>query len=121
MFDLLLTRDHDLFISQQGDIMLTQSIRQAIRVRLLWFFQEWRFAPPIGVPYFEEFFTKNPNQVRMRNIIRREVKSVDGVINVTNIRININPVTRLGLITFTASTTEGDYLLEVSIPWGSTD
>jgi hypothetical protein len=35
MKDILLTSDGDLKIDEQGDISLTDSIRQAIRIRLL--------------------------------------------------------------------------------------
>lgn|GEM_PF-3755842 len=59
VFDILLTPDGDLNITENGDIQLPESVRQAIRIRLLWFFSEWRFAPEIGVPYFEDFLIKN--------------------------------------------------------------
>lgn len=51
MYDLKLDRSGDLEISDAGDVMLTQSVRQAVEIRLRWLFGEWRFSPEAGVPY----------------------------------------------------------------------
>lgn len=45
MYDLKLNNSGDLEISDTGDVMLTQSVRQAVEIRLRWLFGEWRFAP----------------------------------------------------------------------------
>lgn len=42
MKDLLLDRDSDLSVTENGDICLTDSIRQAIFIRLRWFLGEWK-------------------------------------------------------------------------------
>ena len=101
MFDLLLNEEHDLFITEDGDIMLTDSVRQAVNVRLLWFFAENRFFPDYGVPYFEEVLIKNPSRDRIRALIRTECLSVDGVNDVTNVDIRIDGKTRVAKITYT--------------------
>ena len=53
MYDLKLNNSGDLEISDTGDVVLTQSVRQAVQIRLRWLFGEWRFAPEAGVPYFD--------------------------------------------------------------------
>ena len=70
MKDILLTADGGLAIGETGDISITDSVRQAIRVRLRWFFQEWRLGPEIGIPYYEEILVKNPNNLRIKQSIR---------------------------------------------------
>ena len=45
VIDFKLSPDWDLELSAVGDISATDSIVQAVRVRLLWFFQEWRLGP----------------------------------------------------------------------------
>ena len=42
MIDLKLDVTGDLELSAAGDISATDSIMQAVRIRLLWFFGEWR-------------------------------------------------------------------------------
>ena len=119
--DILLTANGDLHISESGDISLTESIRQAVRIRLLWFFAEWRFAPELGVPYFEDILIKNPNPNRIRAIIRREAMSVQAVRDVLDIQANIDAQSRTARISFTAVTAEETYREELNIPWSSTD
>ena len=104
MLDILLTPDGDLNITDHGDILLTESVRQAIRIRLLWFFREWRFAPELGVPYFEDILIKNPNMNRIRRIIRNEVMSVDEVRDVRHLQIDLDPRSRRAVIRFEAVT-----------------
>jgi hypothetical protein len=113
--DILLTADGDLDISEAGDISLTDSVRQAVRIRLYWFFQEWRFAPMFGIPYFEIFLVKKPNLEKIRRIVRDEVMSVDEVIEAKNIRINIDKAPRTANISLDISVAEETYREEVLI------
>ena len=119
MLDILLTPDGDLSITETGDIQLTDSVRQAIRIRLLWFFGEWRFAPQFGVPYWEEVLVKNPNISRIRRIIREQIMSVEQVRDVRNLRVDVSAQTRAALISFEAITNEETFRQEVDIPWGT--
>ena len=119
MLDILLTPNGDLDITDHGDIRLTESIRQAIRIRLLWFSGEWRFAPGLGVPYLEEIFIKGPNIGRIRRIVRKQVMEVREVQDVRNISINIDAGTRLARIAFDVALEEGTYREEVDMPWGA--
>ena len=121
MLDILLTPDGDLDISETGDISLTDSVRQAVRIRLLWFFEEWRFAPEFGVPYFEIFLVKNPNIAHIRRIIRDEVMSVDGVLDAKNIAANVNSRERSARISLDIEVAEETYREELEIPWANTD
>jgi hypothetical protein len=115
MKDILLKSDGDLYIGATGDISLTDSIRQAVRVRLQWFFNEWRFAPQYGVPYFEDILIKTPNLMLIRRIIRNEALSVDRVIDAQNITITVDKLTRQALITLDIVTAEETFREEVPI------
>ena len=115
MLDILLTPDGDLHITETGDISLTDSVRQAVRIRLLWFFDEWRFWPATGVPYYEEILVKNPNLDRIRRIVRDEAMSVDEVLDVKNIKIDLDKPARKAKITFEVVTAEETYREELMI------
>jgi len=112
MTDILLNSDGDLNLTENGDIQLTKSVRQAIRIRLLWFFNEWQFAPELGIPYFEDILIKKTNMNRIRRIIRNEVMGV-GVRDVQNIGIDVK--NRRAAISFTAVTDEETYREELLI------
>jgi len=119
MLDILLAPDGDLNICERGDICLTESVRQAVRVRLQWFFAEWRFWPDTGVPYFEDILIKDPDLQRIRRIVRDEAMSVDEVIEARDITIAIDAPARQALIRLLLVVGEETYREEVTIPWGT--
>ena len=108
MKDLLLARDGDLFIDPAtGDIQITDSVEQAIKIRLLWFWQEWRLGPQYGIPYREEILIKNPNKLRIRQIFREEIMSVEEVDDVPDLTADIEPATRILTVRYTAKVNDG--------------
>lgn len=79
MVDIRLNKSGDIDISPTGDIFITESVRQAVLIRLRWFFGEWRLGPDMGFKWFEEVFVKNPNLIKIRSLIRDEIMQVEGV------------------------------------------
>lgn len=119
--DFKLDAGGDLELSLAGDISSTESIVQAVRIRLLWFFREWRLGPGLGIPYFENILVKSPNEVKVRHLIREAVMSVEGVTNVRGVDLSIDKRTRQAAITVAFSTDEESFKEEVKIKWHSTD
>lgn len=79
MVDIRLNGDGDIDVSPLGDIYLTESVRQAVLIRLRWILSEWKFGPEMGFPWFEEVFVKNPNTAKIRGLVRDEILQVEGV------------------------------------------
>ena len=79
MLDILLDKSGDITVSDLGDIELTNSVMQAVKVHLRWILGEWRLGPRFGFPWFEEVFVKNPNIDKIKNLVRSEIMSIDGV------------------------------------------
>jgi len=115
MIDLKLGNNGDLELTQLGDILPTDSIAQAVRVRLLWFFGEWRLGPGMGFPYFEHLFVKNPNETKLRHLIRETVMEVEGVTNVTEITFAVDRKQRTATIAVAFMTDEDTFREEVNI------
>lgn len=113
--DILLDSGGDILVNDAADITLTNSIRQDVKIRLQWFFAEWRFDPEAGLPYFEEVFVKNPNTDRIAQIVREEAAKVTGVIETRDVRVNCDNNTRTAVIAFTIVTDYGSFREEVSI------
>ena len=113
MIDLKLDATGDLELSAAGDISATDSIVQAVRIRLLWFFGEWRLMPSLGFPYFENLLVKNPNESKLRHLIRETVMSVDGVTDVSEILFNIDKKSRRASVEITFNTDEDSFREEV--------
>lgn len=115
MIDLKLDKTGDLELTQLGDILPTDSIAQAVRVRLLWFFKGWRLGPDLGFPYFEYLFVKNPNEAKLRHLIRETVMEVEGVTDVTDITFTVDRKQRTATIVVTFTTDEDTFREEVNI------
>ena len=114
MKDLLIDKNGDLVVNMTTGVTITDSVAQAIAIRLKWFFNEWRFAPQYGVPYFEEILIKNPNSLRVRQIIRDEIMSVEEVEAVTNLNISLKP-DRTASVTFSVVAAGNQSEMEVLI------
>ena len=100
MLDIFL-KDGDISLSEEGDIILTESVRQAARVRLQWFLEEWRLGPKLGLPYFEEVFIKNPNIPKIKKMISDTILEIDNVDSVTEVTITVDSKTRAATVHFT--------------------
>lgn len=106
MNDLQMTRRGDLLITGY-DIMATDSVEQAILIKLRWFFGEWIYNTELGVQWFEKVLVKNPNKLLIRRMIEDAVLSVDGVKSVSNVTLSVNNTTRKATIGFNVVTTQG--------------
>jgi len=79
MADIRLNKDGDIDVSKTGDIYLTNSVRQAILIKLRWIYGEWRLGPELGFPWFEQVFIKNPNTDAIKGLLREKILQVEGV------------------------------------------
>lgn len=116
MKDILLTEDNDIYISPEADIVITDSVRQAIRIRLKWFLNECElFEEGTGVPWFEDILVKGPNLDLVKTELREQIKSVTEVEDVQDLDIVIDSRARTAKITYAAITTEEIIREEVDI------
>ena len=121
MIDLKCTTNGDLELTEDGDILATDSVQQAVKIRLSWFFDEWRLGPELGFPYFEYVFIKNPNETKIKSLIRDTVMSVDEVTDVTDISFELDTRTRIATISVEFTADEETFREEVEIKWQTTD
>lgn len=112
--DILLDGNGDLAF-KETDIILANSVRQKINIRLKWFFQEWRWDDEAGIPYFEYLFIKNPDVAQIKELIEEQIFNVDEVTEVNDVSIEINSLKRLAIIGYEAVTDEETFKEEVMI------
>lgn len=115
MIDFKVNADGDLDINAMGDISVTNSIIQAVRIRLKWFLNEWRLGPDLGFPYFQEVFVKNPNLEKIRSYIRETILGVEGVTEVPTVDLKLNIKARTLKATVVFCVGEERYKEEVNI------
>lgn len=115
MYDIKLDSDGDLYVSDTGDISLTESIRQAVAIRLKWIHEEWRLGPDLGFTWFEDVFVKNPNIERIKMLIRNEIANVEGVKNVSVNDVKYSKEKRTATFYFTYDVDEETFREEVTL------
>ena len=115
MVDIKIDSDGDMAVSATGDISLTDSVVQAVVIRLRWIYQEWRLGPQYGFPWFEEVFVKNPNIVKIKSLIRNEIINVQGVTGASVESVDYDVATRTCKVAFTCYVGEQTYRREVEL------
>lgn len=115
MLDIQLDSDGDIKVSEDGDIYTTESVRQAILIRLRWIYGEWRLGPELGFPWFEQVFVKNPNTLKIRSLIRTEIMKVDEVKSATVRSVSYDREKRAATFRYTAVTDEETFTEEVTL------
>ena len=115
MSDIRLDKSGDIEVSPTGDIYLTESVRQAVLIRLRWIWNEWRLWPELGFPWFEEVFVKNPNTVKIRSLIRNEIMQVKGVTAAEVTSVSYDRAKRAATFVFVCTVGDATYREEVTL------
>ena len=102
--DILLSTNGDLYITEQGDISISKSIAQEIKIKLKWWLGEWRWDQDEGLPYNDEVFVKNPNTDAIEMAIREQIFEIKEITEVKNIEVTFDKKTRVATVSFTACT-----------------
>lgn len=119
--DIMLDKEGDLLLLENGDLMLADSVAQKIRIKLLWFEGEWRWDTSEGMPYMKYLLIKNPDVDYFESVVRSRIFEVDEVVDVKNVEIVFDSQRRKAVIRFTAQTEQETIKDEVAIGWRITE
>ena len=100
MIDILLDGSGDIKLDAKGDLQFTDSVSQAIAIRLRWFQNEWKLGPALGIPYYEEVFIKNPSTLLLEDRIMEAIYDVDEVDDIESLVLNLDRYTRVLTVTY---------------------
>lgn len=94
--DIKLDNNLDLELTNNSFTLLEgfDAVRQHIEIRLRTFLGEWYLDTRIGMPYFEEFLIKNPNQLVMQARLREAIEETPGVASVNSIDFELDSTAR---------------------------
>jgi hypothetical protein len=110
MSDIKLDNTDDIDVTDSEVVLTTgkEAIAQHMQSRYRTFLGEWFLDITIGVPYYQDFFTKQASL----NTIQSELKTVavetPGVIELTDFDFDFDGTTREFNVGLTVSTVEGD-------------
>jgi hypothetical protein len=119
MRDLLLDIDtHDLEIDNY-DLAIVDGadrVKQHLKIRLLFFFNEWYLDGTQGIRYYDFVAVKNPDMAIIDGIIKATIAETPDVLEILEYQSEYDVSLRSLTVTFTANTTYGIIELETGVP-----
>lgn len=107
----LLILDFDLQFVDSID-----QIAQNLAIRLRFFQGEWFLNIFDGVPYYQYFFIKNPNQIQVETFLKDEISNTTGVQQITSFSSDFDGQSRQFTVDFACKTIDGNIELEETLP-----
>lgn len=102
-FDLQLVRDVD-------------QIAQNLSIRLRFMLGEWYLNTLAGIPYYQYFLIKNPNQIQVESFLKDEIGNTGGVEEITSFSSDFDGLARKFTVTFGVKTIDGTLQMEQDLP-----
>ena len=102
----LLLENFDLQLVEGRD-----QIAQNLAIRLRFILGEWFLDITAGVPYYDDFFIKAPNQIRIESVLKEEILDTPGIYQILSFNSSFNALRRIYSVTFSVSTIQGEITL----------
>ena len=91
-------------------------IAQNLAIRLRFMRGEWFLNTLAGIPYYQYFFIKNPNQIQVESFLKDEIANTNGVIEITSFNSNFDGASRQYSVNFGCRTVNGNLEMEQILP-----
>lgn len=108
--DLLIT-DFDMSL-----VFGVSQIAQNLAIRLRFFLTEWFLDLTAGIPYYQYFLIKNPNQIQIESFLKDEIYKTEGVTELTAFSSSFAPETRSYSVIFSVIALNDTLTIEMEIP-----
>ncbi len=91
-------------------------IAQNLAIRLRFIQGEWYLNILAGLPYYQYFFIKNPNQIQVETFLKDEISNTRGVQEITSFSSDYNGFSRKFTVNFACKTIDGNLEMEQELP-----
>lgn len=102
-FDLQLVSDID-------------QIAQNLAIRLRFIEGEWYLDILAGIPYYQYFFIKNPNEIQMQSFLTNEIVSTNGITELKNYAMKFDGQQRVFTVNFSCIAINTEMQIELTLP-----
>ncbi|PWU06783.1 MAG: hypothetical protein C5B43_01335 [Verrucomicrobia bacterium] len=119
MIDLALDpKTNDLLIIDFDAQLVSNvdQIAQNLAIRLRFFQGEWYLNIFAGIPYYQYFFIKNPNQIQVETFLTNEIANTRGVTEITEFSSNFDGASRKFNVDFSCIALDENVQMELQIP-----
>lgn len=107
--DLLLVDESAQLVS---DI---DQIAQNLAIRLRFIFGEWYLNNLVGIPYYQFFFIKNPNQIQVESFLKQEIVNTRGIVQILNFSSSYDAIKRAFNVVFSCESISGNLELNLEL------
>lgn len=107
----LLIENFDFTLVSQVD-----QIAQNLAIRLRFFQGEWFLNILEGIPYYQYFFIKNPNQIQIESFLKDEILDTIGVTELISFSSNFDGKKRQFTVNFSCKALNDTLDIELEIP-----
>lgn len=91
-------------------------IAQNLAIRLRFIQGEWFLNIFAGIPYYQYFFIKNPNQIQVETFLKDEIANTRGVIAINSFSSDFNGNTRKFSVNFGCTVIDDTIEMELDLP-----
>jgi len=107
--DLKLTSQHDIDVTNydMSTITETERVAQNLKIRLLFFFNEWYLDTEKGIPYYSDILIKSPDIPKVESILINEIINTNDVLELLSFDSFFDTAKRKYSVTFQVNTTFG--------------
>lgn len=120
MIDIALNPISNDLVFSSFDLQLiddTRQIMQNLAIRLRFVLGEWFLDITQGIPYYEEIFIKNPNQIQIESILKQEIVQTRGIVELISFEADFDKRRRIFSVKFSARSISGEELQkELELP-----
>ena len=110
--DIAIDKDNELII-ENSDLKLISGVpevAQRLKIRMQFFTNDWYLNIFYGIPYYEQFFVKNPNKANIRAIIKFWILTTPAVLEITSFSLDYQNEFRKLIETFTVKSETGEQI-----------
>jgi len=91
-------------------------IAQNLAIRLRFMQGEWFLDILAGIPYYQYFFIKNPNQIQVETFLKNEISNTEGIIDINSFSSNFDGISRKFTVNFECISVNGSLEMEQILP-----
>lgn len=108
----------DIALVERSAVLVSDidQIAQNLAIRLRFFQGEWYLDTTEGMPYFESFFLKNPNQIQIESFLLDEIANTQGVQEILEFSSTYNGANRTFGVKFIVRTLLGIIEIDQELP-----
>lgn len=119
MMDLALDPKSGDLVFKDFDFALiggVDQIAQNLAIRLRFIQGEWFLDILAGIPYYQYFFIKNPNQIQVETFLKDEIANTAGIIDITSFESDYDGSKRKFYVNFGCRSVNGNLEMEQILP-----